>query len=110
MEHQVRRFFVTNWSAATQALPIKFLGSFHLQSKNAAGKNNQKAKHIQEEFFCNLDVVKKFLERVVQYDMKTPLQVPAVYHDITSEDAWEDRWDMTNPDCEIVDLRAHRGS
>jgi hypothetical protein len=67
------KIFVTNRSAATQALPIKFLGSFHLRSKNAAGENNQKAKHIQEEFVCNLDVVKKFLERVVQYDMKTPL-------------------------------------
>jgi hypothetical protein len=31
-----------------------------------------------------LDVVKKFLECVVQYDMKTPLQVPVVYyHDIS---------------------------
>ena len=43
------KIFVTNWSAETQALPIKFLGSFHLQSKNAAGENNQKAKHIQEK-------------------------------------------------------------
>ena len=48
------KIFVTNWSAATQALPIKFLGSFHLQSKNAAGKNNQKAKYIQEEFDCTI--------------------------------------------------------
>ena len=103
------KIFVTNRSAATQALPIKFLGSFHLQSKNAAGENNQKAKHIQEEFVCNLDVVKKFLERVVQYDMKMPLQVPAVYHDIVGEDAWEDRWDMTNPNREIIDLTAHWG-
>ena len=84
------KIFVTNWSAATQALPINFLGSFHLQSKNAAGENNQKATHIQEEFVCNLDVVKNFLERVVQYDMKTPLQVPVVYHDIVSKNAWED--------------------
>ena len=82
---------MTNQSTATQALPIKSLGSFHLQSKNGAGENNQKAKHIQEEFVCNLDVVKKFLEHFVQYDMKTPLQVPAVYHDVVSEDAWEDR-------------------
>ncbi len=84
------KIFMTNRSAATQALPIKFLGSFHLQSKNAAGKNNQKAKHIQEECVCNLDVVKKILEHVVQYDMKMPLQVPAVYHDVVSKDAWED--------------------
>ncbi len=40
------KIFVTNQSAATLALPIKFLGSFHLQSKNVAGENNQKAKHI----------------------------------------------------------------
>ena len=72
----------------TQALPIKLLGSFHLQTKNAASENNQKAKHIQEKFACNLDVVKKFLERVVQYNMKTPHQVPAVYHDVVSKDAW----------------------
>ena len=52
------KIFVTNRSAVTLALPIKFLGSFHLQSKNAAGKNNQKAKYIQEEFVCNLDVVR----------------------------------------------------
>jgi hypothetical protein len=84
------KIFVTNRSTATQALPIKFLGSFHLQSKNAAGENNEKAKHIQEEFVCNLDVVKKFLECVIQYDMKTLLQVPVVYHDIVSKDAFED--------------------
>jgi hypothetical protein len=104
------KIFVTNRSTATQALPIKFLGSFHLQSKNAAGENNEKAKHIQEEFVCNLDVVKKFLECVVQYDMKTPLQVPVVYyHDIVSEDAFEDRREMNNPDREIIDVTAHWG-
>ncbi len=103
------KIFVTNRSAATQALPIKFLGSFYLQSKNAAGMNSQKAEHIQEEFVCNLDVVKKFLEHVVQYNMKTLLQVPVVYHDVVSKDAWEDQWDMTNPDHEIVDLTAHWG-
>ncbi len=56
-----------------------------------------------------MDVVKKFLERVIQYNMKTPLQVPAVYHDVVSKDAWEDRWDMTNSDREIVGLIAHWG-
>ena len=100
---------MTNQSTATQALPIKFLRSFHLQSKSAAGENNQKAKHTQEEFVCNLDVVKKFLERVVKYDMKTHLQTPAVYHDIISEDAWEVQWEMNNPDREVIDLTAHWG-
>jgi hypothetical protein len=56
-----------------------------------------------------LDDVKKFLECVVQYNMKTPLQVPAVYHYVLNKDAWEDRWDMTNPDHEIADLIAHWG-
>jgi hypothetical protein len=58
-----------------------------------ASENNQKAKHIKEEFVCSLDVMKKFLERVIQYDVKTPFQVPAVYHDVVSKDAWEDQWD-----------------
>ena len=37
---------VTNQTAETLSLTRKFLGSFHLQSKNAAGKNVQKSKHI----------------------------------------------------------------
>ncbi len=37
---------VANRIAATQSLLSKFLGSFHLQSKNAAGENVQKSKHI----------------------------------------------------------------
>ena len=36
------KIFVSNWTAATQSLPVKFLGSFHLLSKNAAGENNKK--------------------------------------------------------------------
>ena len=52
------KIFGSNQTAATQALPFKFLGSFHLLSKNAAGENNQKAKHIQDQFVSNLDVVK----------------------------------------------------
>ena len=63
------KIFVSNRTAATQALPVKFLGSFHLLSKNAAGENNQKAKHIQDQFVSNLDVVKKLVERVNQYDI-----------------------------------------
>ena len=39
--------YVANQIAATQSLLSKFLDSFHLQSKNAAGKNVQKLKHIQ---------------------------------------------------------------
>ncbi len=82
------KIYVSNWVAATQSLLSKFLCSFHLQSKKSAGKNVQKLKHIQDEFVSNLEVMKKFKERVHQYDMRTPLQVPAVYHDIMGEDAW----------------------
>ena len=81
--------YVANRIAATQSLLSKFLGSFHLQSKNAAGENVQKSKHIQDEFVLNLEVMKKFKERVHQYDMRTPLQVPAVYCDNVREDAWD---------------------
>jgi hypothetical protein len=83
------KVYVANRIAATQSLSRKFLGSFHLQSKNAAGKNVQKLKYIQDEFVSNLEVMKKFKECVHQYDMRTLLQVPAVYHDIVGEDAWE---------------------
>ncbi len=83
------KVYVANQNAATQSLSSKFLGSFHLQSKNAAGKNVQKLKHIQDEFVLNLEVMKKFKERVYQYDMRTSLQVPAIYHDIVGEDAWD---------------------
>jgi hypothetical protein len=81
------KVYVANWIAATQSLLSKFLGSFHLQSKNAAGKNVQKSKHIQDEFVSNFEVMQKFKEHVHQYDMRTLLQVPAVYHDIMCEDA-----------------------
>ena len=83
------KVYVANRIAATQSLSSKFLGSFHLQSKNAAGKNFQKSKHIQDEFVSNLEVMKKFKERVHQYSMRTLLQVPAVYHDTVGEDAWD---------------------
>ena len=53
--------------------------------------------------------MKQFKERVHQYDMRTPLQVLAVYHDVVGEDAWEGRWDATNPNREIVDLTVHWG-
>ena len=56
--------YVTNRIVATQSLLSRFLGSFHLQSKNAAGKNVQKLKHIQDEFVSNLEVMKKFKEHV----------------------------------------------
>jgi hypothetical protein len=103
------KIYVANRIAATQSLSSKFLGSFHLQSKNAAGKNVQKSKHIQDEFVSNLEVMKKFKERVHQYDMRTPLQVPAVYHDIVGEDAWQAQWDASNPHRKIVDLTLHWG-
>jgi hypothetical protein len=103
------KVYVANRIAATQSLLRKFLGSFHLQSKNAAGKNVRKSKHIQDEFVSNLEVMKKFKEHVHQYDMRTPLQVLAVYHDIVGEDAWEARWDASNPHCKIVDLTPYWG-
>ncbi len=83
------KVYVANEIAATQSLSSKFLGSFLIQSKNAAGENVQKSKHIQDEFVLNLEVMKKFKDRVHQYNMRTPLQEPAVYHDIVGEDAWE---------------------
>jgi hypothetical protein len=67
------KIYVANRIAATQSLLRKFLGSFHLQFKNAAGKNVQKLKHIQDEFVSNLEVMKKFKEHVHQYDMRTLL-------------------------------------
>jgi hypothetical protein len=103
------KIYVANRIAATQSLSCKFLGSFHLQSKNAAGKNVQQSKHIQDEFVSNLEIMKKFKERVHQYDMRTPLQVSAVYHDIVGEDAWEARWDASNPYREIKHLTLHWG-
>jgi hypothetical protein len=106
---QGSKVYVANWIAATQSLLSKFLGSFHLQSKNAASKNVQKLKHIQDEFVSNLEDMKKFKKRIHQYDMRTPLQVPAVYFDIVDEDAWDARWDASNPYCKIVDLTLHWG-
>ncbi len=83
------KVYVANKIAATQSLLSKFLGSFHLQSVNAAGENVQKLKHIQDEFVSNLEVMKRFKEHGHQYDMRTPPQVPAVYCDIVGEDAWD---------------------
>jgi hypothetical protein len=102
--------YVTNQAAATKPLSLKFLGSYHLQSKNADGENVQKSKHIQEQFVSNLMVMNELRERAVQYDLRGPLQVPALYYDIVGEDAWEGRWDTSNPDREIVDLTTHWGS
>jgi hypothetical protein len=103
------KIYVANRIAATQSLLSKFLGSFHLQSKNAASENVQKSKHIQDEFVLNLEVMKKVKEHVHQYDMRTLLQVPAVYRDIIGEDAWDAQWDASNPHSEIVDLTIHWG-
>jgi hypothetical protein len=101
------KVYVANWITETHSLSSKFLGSFHLQSKNAAGEIVHKLKHIQDEFVLNLEAIKKFKERVHQYDMRTTLQVPAVYCDIMGEDAWDARWDASNPYCKIVDLTIH---
>ena len=47
----VTKMYVVKCIAATLSLPVKFLGSFHLLSKNAAGDNVQKSKHIQDELY-----------------------------------------------------------
>ena len=88
------KLFVANCLAVTQALLVKFLGSVHLLLKNAAGENVQKAKNIQDQFVSNLDVMTKVIERLKQYDMLLPLQIPAEYYDVVGV---EDRWDMSNP-------------
>ena len=103
------KIYVSNRTAATRSLSIKFLGSFHLQSKNAAGENLQKSKNLQDEFVSNLEVMKMLKERIHQYDLLIPFMVPKVYRDIVGVDAWEGRWDTSNPNREIVDLTAHWG-
>ena len=100
------KIFVSNRTAATQALSAKFLGSVYLHSKNAAGENNQKAKLIQEQFVSNLDVVKKLRERMVQYDTKTPFMIPQGYSDTVGINGWEDRWDLAGV---IIDLTVKWG-
>ena len=101
------KIFVANRAAATLGLTQKFLGSIHLQSKNAAGEQMQKAKNIQDQFVSNLDVMAKFAERIKQYDMLLPLQIPKDYNDVVDVEA---RWDMDNPDREIVNLSIHWGA
>ena len=103
------KVYVANPIAGTQSLLSKFLGFFHLQTKNAAGKIVQKLKHIQDEFVSNSEVMKKFKERVHQYDMRTPLQEPDVYRDVVGVDAWDAKWDTSNPNCKIVNLALHWG-
>ena len=100
------KLFVANRLAATQPLSVKFLGSVHLLSKNAAGENVQKTKNIQDQFVSNLDIMTKVVERLKQYDMLLPLQIPAEYYDVVGV---EDRWDMTNPSRTIIDLSSHWG-
>ena len=100
------KIFATIRAAATLGLTVKFLGSIHLQSKNAAGENMQKAKNIQDQFVSNLDGMAKIVERIKQYDMLLPLQIPKEYHDVVNVEA---RWDMGNIRREIVDLSTHWG-
>jgi len=100
------KIFVANRAAATLGLDVKFLGSVHLQSKNAAGEQMQKAKNIQDQFVSNLDVMAKLVERIKQYDMLLPLQIPTVYNDVVDV---EERRDMGNVDRDIVDLSKHWG-
>ena len=100
------KIYVTNRAAATLGLPVKFLGSIHLLSKNADGKSMQKAKNIQDQFVSNLDVMATLVERIKQYDMQTPLLTPEVYRDVVDV---EQRWDMGNPWREIIDLSVNWG-
>ncbi len=93
-----------NRLAATQGLTVKSLGSAHLLSKNAAGENMQKAKNIQDQFVSNLDVMTKVVERIKQYDMLLPLQIPAEYYDVVGVEDW---WNISNPNRNIVDLSSH---
>ena len=51
------------------------------------------AKNIQDQFVSNLDVMTKVVERLKQYDMLLPIQIPAEYYDVVGV---EDRWDMGN--------------
>jgi hypothetical protein len=53
--------------------------------------------------------MKKFEERIHQYNMRTLLQVPAIYRDIVGKDAWDVQWDASNPYCKVVDLTLHWG-
>jgi hypothetical protein len=100
------KIFVANRAAATMGLSVKFLGSVHLQSKNAAGEQMQKAKNIQDQFVSNLEVMSKLVERIKQYDMLLPLKIPKDYNDVVDV---EERWDSNNPDRVIVDLSTHWG-
>ena len=72
------------------SLPSKFLCSFHLLSKNAAGENVQKSKHIQDESVSNLAVAKLFEEWVYHYDTVIPFQVPDKYYDVVDKGLRED--------------------
>ena len=60
----------------------------------------QKAKNIQDQFVSNLDVMAKLTERIKQFVMLLPLQIPKDYNDVVDV---EERWDSSNPD-RIVDL------
>jgi hypothetical protein len=44
----------------------------------------QNAKNIQDQFVSNLDVMAKVVERIKQYDMQTPLQIPKHYYDVVN--------------------------
>lgn len=101
------KIFIVHRAAATRGLSPPFLGSQHLQSKNEHGENVQKASKIQDQFVSNLEVMAAALVRMVEYDLRIPLQIPKEYYDVVNV---EERWDMNNPRREIVDLSAHWGS
>ena len=53
----------------------------------------------------NLDVVKKLVERLNQYDLKTPFQIPKGYSDTVGVNGWDDHWDLAG---DIIDITANR--
>ena len=103
---QGSKIFIAHRTSATMALAPKFLGSQHLQSRNADGENVQKATKLQEQFVSNLEVMAMFVVRMKQYDLSIPLQIPKEYFDVVNV---EDRWDMNNPSREIIDLSTQWG-
>jgi hypothetical protein len=78
------KIFIAHCAAATMGLIPKFLGSQHLQSRNAEGENLQKASKLQEQFVSNLEVMAMFVVQMKQYDLSIPLQIPKEYFDVVN--------------------------
>ncbi len=81
------KIYVANRIAATQSFSSKFLGSFHLQSKNAAGEKVQKSKHIQDEFVSNLDAEHLLIQESLKECGKLLVNPPSRTTIVVGEDA-----------------------